>query len=107
MSHRTGSGPARMQPGTSGAGRPRRQPGDAVLTWAGRLVGAGLLAAMAGIHIHLYAGGGPGGAPGGPAPAMGAEPIRLVGPAPPLGVLRSAAATRHPPPAPDRADPAA
>jgi hypothetical protein len=38
-------------------GRSRRYPSDAILAGAARLVGAGLLAAMAGIHLHLYAGG--------------------------------------------------
>jgi hypothetical protein len=43
------------EPGrTRGGGR---RAGDAVLTLAGRLVGAGLLAAMAAIHLHLYYGG--------------------------------------------------
>src|SRR6266566_1444331 len=57
MSHREGSRPARTQRGAAGVpGRPR-QASDAVLTLAGRLVGAGLLGTMAGIHLHLYTAG--------------------------------------------------
>jgi hypothetical protein len=38
----------------AGAGGRRRLRGSAVVTLAGRLVGAALLVAMAGIHLYLY-----------------------------------------------------
>jgi hypothetical protein len=57
MTHRTSSGSARGNPVRIGIGRLGRPSGSAVVTLAGRLVGAGLLAAMAGIHLHLYNGG--------------------------------------------------
>jgi hypothetical protein len=56
MSHHRDGGPARTRRAILGA-EGRRRPGDAVLTLAGRLIGAGLLGAMAGIHLHLYVGG--------------------------------------------------
>jgi 4-amino-4-deoxy-L-arabinose transferase-like glycosyltransferase len=57
MSRQTGSGPAHTNPIRIRVGRSGRQSTDAILAVAGRLVGAGLLAAMAGIHLHLYGGG--------------------------------------------------
>src|SRR6266581_2611865 len=57
MSRRTGSDPAHSQRGTAEAGGRRRQPGSALVTLTARLVGAALLAAMAGIHLYLYTAG--------------------------------------------------
>jgi hypothetical protein len=54
MSNQTSSGPAHTNPVGIGTGRYGRPSGNAIFTLAGRLVGAGLLAAMAGIHLHLY-----------------------------------------------------
>jgi len=54
MSNQTSGGPAGTNPVRIGVGRFGRPSGNAIVTLAGRLVGAGLLAAMSGIHLHLY-----------------------------------------------------
>ena len=57
MPHQTGGRAAHTHHGPADAGRPSQGQGDLLLSLAARLVGAGLLAAMAGIHLHLYGGG--------------------------------------------------